>query len=160
MLGAIPRVVSVACVLAALPAAAADTGKVPITTTSAEARDLYIKGRDLTERLKATDGRKFFQQALEKDKDFALGYLGLSTTAASPREFFDSASKGAALAAKVSPGERDLLLANEAAAKGDFPTQEQHLTALVKAFPNDERAQTLLGTYYFVRQNYTKSIEH
>lgn len=161
MFGAIrPRVLPLAWALIAVPALAADTGKVPITTTSAEARTLYLQGRDLTEKLRATDGRKFFQQALAKDPDFALAYLGLANTAGTAKEFFDASSKGAALAGKVSPGERDMLLANQAGGQGDVPAQEQHLTALVKAFPNDERAQTLLGTYYFGRQNYAKAIEH
>jgi len=148
--------------LAALSAtvSAAETGKVPITTTSEDARKLYLQGRDLTEKLRATDARKYFNQAVEKDKNFALAYLGLANTAGTAKEFFDAASQGAALAASVSPGERDLLLATDAIAKGDVAGQERHLTALVKAFPGDERAQTLLGTYYFGLQDYAKAIEH
>jgi len=38
----------------ALSAHAATTDKVPIATSSPEARDLYLKGRDLAERLRAT----------------------------------------------------------------------------------------------------------
>ena len=55
-------------------------GKIPITTSSAEARDLYLKGRDLAEKLRATDARRFYEQAVEKDKNFALGYVGLANT--------------------------------------------------------------------------------
>jgi tetratricopeptide (TPR) repeat protein len=146
--------------VSAVAGAATETGKVPITTRSDEARTLYLQGRDLTERLRATDARSFFEQALTKDKDFALAYLGLANAANTAKEFFDAASRGAALADKVSPGERDMLLAVEAAAKGDVAGQERHLTALVAAFPNDERAQTLLGTYYFGRQAYGTAIEH
>ena len=57
-------------------------GKIPITTSSTEARDLYLKGRDLAEKLRATDARRFYEQAVEKDKNFALGYVGLANTRA------------------------------------------------------------------------------
>ena len=74
-------VVLMALVGAALGAAyaqAQETGKIPITTASAEARALYLKGRDLAEKLRATDARRFYEQAVEKDKGFALGYVGLA----------------------------------------------------------------------------------
>ena len=134
--------------------------KVPITTASEEARKLYLQGRDLSEKLRATDARKYFEQAIQKDKDFALAYLGLANTAGTAKEFFDAASRGAALADRVSAGERAMLLANDAIAKGDVAGQERQLTELVKAFPGDERAQMLLGNYHFGRQNYAKAIEH
>ena len=35
-----------------------------------------------------------------------------------------------------------------------------HYTELVRLFPNDERAQTLLGNVYFGRQDYETAIEH
>jgi hypothetical protein len=54
--------------------------KVPITTSSAEARELYLKGRDLAERLRATDARRFYEQAVARDANFALGYIGLANT--------------------------------------------------------------------------------
>ena len=151
-------------VLSASAGAAPQTGKpgdkIPITTASEEARKLYLQGRDLSEKLRATDGRRYFEQAIQKDKDFALAYLGLANTAGTAKEFFDAASRGAALADRVSAGERAMLLATDAIAKGDVVGQERQLTGLVKAFPGDERAQTLLGTYYFGRQNYAKAIEH
>ena len=49
------------------------SGKIPITTSSEEARALYLKGRDLAEKLRATDARRFYEQAVAKDKNFALG---------------------------------------------------------------------------------------
>ena len=38
--------------------------KIPITTSSEEARRLYLQGRDLFEKLRGTDARKFFEQAV------------------------------------------------------------------------------------------------
>jgi len=55
--------------------------KIPITTSSNEARKLYLEGRDLLEKLRATDARHLFEQAAAKDPNFALAYVGLANTA-------------------------------------------------------------------------------
>jgi tetratricopeptide (TPR) repeat protein len=159
------RVRPLALVLAALCATAgaaesAKAGKIPVTTASEDARKLYLQGRELSEKLRFTDSRGYFEQALQEDSDFALAYLGLANSAGTAKQFFDNSARGAALAERVSPGEREMLLATEAIARGDLAGQERHLSQLVKDFPNDERAQTLMGTYCFARQDYARAIEH
>ncbi|HET7294619.1 MAG TPA: hypothetical protein VFM88_19510, partial [Vicinamibacteria bacterium] len=135
-----------ACVLAASveaqPAAAA---KVPITTRSEEARQLYLKGRDLVERLRATDARKYYADAAAKDPSFALAQLGLANSAGTAKEFFEATKAAVALSSNASEGERLMVLGVDAAAKADFPAQKGYYTKLVAAYPNDERAQNLLG---------------
>lgn len=134
--------------------------KIPITTTSEEARTLYLKGRDLAERLRATDARRFYEQAVAKDQNFALGYLGLATTSGTTKEFIDATTRAASLAPNVSEGERHMLLGLEAGMKGNPAAVLTHYTNLVGLFPNDERAQTLLGNTYFGRQDYEKAVTH
>ena len=41
--------------------------KIPVTTTSEEARALFLKGRELSERLRGTDAHDYFLQAVELD---------------------------------------------------------------------------------------------
>ena len=53
---------------------AASATKIPITTSSDDARQLYMKGRDLAEKLRATDARRLYEQAIVKDPNFALAY--------------------------------------------------------------------------------------
>ena len=134
--------------------------KVPITTSSEDARKLYLEGRDLAEKLRATDARRFYEQAVAKDKDFALAYVGLAGTSGTAKEFFDSVSQAAALAGRVSEGERHLVLGLDAGAKGDPAGQERHYTELVRLFPRDERAHNLLGNVYFGRQEYATAVKH
>ncbi len=144
------------------PALAAQTSaaKVPITTSSEEARQLYVKGRDLTERLRATDARKYFEQAVAKDASFAMGYVGLATSAGTNKEFIDAVTRAATLAGRVSDGERHLIQGLEAIMKGDPAGQERHYTEMVRLYPDDERAHNLLGNIYFGRQDYGKAVQH
>jgi tetratricopeptide (TPR) repeat protein len=136
----------------------AKSDKVPITTASEDARKLYVDGRDLLERLRGTDGRRLFEQAVGKDPNFALAYVGLANTSGTNREFVDAVTKAVALADKVSEGERHQILALDSALKGDPAGNLTHVKELVRLFPNDERAHTQLGVLYFGRQDYPSAI--
>ena len=48
-------------------AAAEHDTEVPVTSTSEEARKLYLEGRGLSDQLRAHDARKLFEQAAAKD---------------------------------------------------------------------------------------------
>jgi tetratricopeptide (TPR) repeat protein len=133
--------------------------KVPVTTASAEARNLYLKGRDLAEKLRATDARRFYEQAVQKDDTFALGYVGLANTSGTNKEFIDAVTRAVALSGSVSPGELHVIRGLEANMKGDPAGVLTHYTELVRLFPNDERALTLLGNTYFGRQEYEAAIK-
>jgi tetratricopeptide (TPR) repeat protein len=133
-------------------------GKIPITAASEEARALYVKARDLAEKLRATDAHALYAQALAKDKDFALAHLGFANTSATTKDFFESLGRAVALADKVSPGEALLIRGTDAGAKGDLTRQRDLYEKLTRQFPQDERAQLLLGNYHFNRQDYPACI--
>jgi tetratricopeptide (TPR) repeat protein len=156
---AVVLVVSACAALTVVFAQAPATGdKMPITTASPEAKKLYVDGRDLLERLRGTDGRRLFEQAVAKDQNFALAYVGLANTSGTNREFVDAVTKAVALADKVSEGERHQILALEAGLKGDPAGNLTHVKELVRLFPNDERVHTQLGVLYFGRQDYPNAI--
>lgn len=52
--------------------------RIPITTKSEQARDLFREGMALCERFHLDEARVKMQAAIDLDHDFALGYLGLS----------------------------------------------------------------------------------
>ena len=159
------RVVFALLVVCAISAPASSqtataAGKISITSSSEEGRALYLKGRDLAERLRATDARRFYEQAAAKDTSFALAYVGLANTSGTNREFVEAVTKAVALAPKVSEGERHMVLALDAGLKNDPAGVLRHYTELVALFPKDERAQTLLANTYFGRQEYQRAIDH
>jgi tetratricopeptide (TPR) repeat protein len=138
--------------------APASTAKVPITTTSEEAKALYSKGRDLTEQLRNQEARKLFEQAVAKDSTFALAHYNLALTSASPKEFFQHVTHAVALADKASEGERLLILGLQANANADQPKALQYAEELVAKYPQDERAHLNLGNIYGGQQQNDKAI--
>jgi tetratricopeptide (TPR) repeat protein len=135
-------------------------GKIPVTTSSAEAKDEFLKGRDQFEKLLITDSIAHFQKAVALDSGFAWAELGLANSAPTGKEFFEHLSKAVSLADKASNGERLLILATQAGANNNAVKQKEHLDQLVAAYPNDERAHFNLGGYYFGQQDFPKAIEH
>ncbi len=141
-------------------AAKTDSGKIPVTTASEEARAAFLQGRDLSEKLLIQDSIQHFDRAISLDPSFALAELNRANVSPTGKEFFEHLNKAVSLAGKASNGERLLILGNEAGANGNAVKQKQLLDELVAAYPNDERAHFNLGGYYFGQQEFSKAIEH
>ena len=137
----------------------ADGGKIPVTTSSAEAKAEFLKGRDNFEKLLITDSIAHFQKAASLDPGFASAELALANSAPTGKEFFEHLHKAVGLADKASDGEKLLILATEAGANANPAKQKEHLDGLVAAYPNDERAHFNLGGYFFGQQQYAQAIE-
>src|SRR5256885_5643466 len=105
------------------PPAPATSGKIPVTTTSEEAKKEFLQGRDLAEKLLAQDSLQHFDKALALDPDFASAELARANNSPTAKEFFEHLNKAVSLADKASDGEKLLILANQAAANGDVPKQ-------------------------------------
>ena len=159
-LGCAILVASCASASGASAQSAGTLDKVPVTTSSADARRLYLEGRDLAEKLRLTDARRLYSQAVAADGTFALAYIGLANTSGTTKEFIDATTRAASLAGGVSEGERHIILAVEAGMKGNPAGVLTHYNELVRLFPNDERALTLLGIVYFGRQDYDNAIKY
>lgn len=134
--------------------------KIPITTSSDEARALFLEGRQLVERLRAAEARELFQRAIELDENFAMAHLALANTSTTARDYFDAVDEAVEKAHLVSEGERHMIYAQDAGIRRDPASQRKHLEALVTEFAQDERAHSQLGVYHFGRQDYETAIEH
>jgi tetratricopeptide (TPR) repeat protein len=133
--------------------------KIPITTTSEGARESFLQGRDLFERLQAQESRQYFERAVAEDPNFAMGYLFLSFAQPSNKGFFENLDKAVALVENASDGEQLWILGVEAGTNA-FPMKQRELyQKLVELYPSDERAHNLLGTNYFGQQEYEMAID-
>ena len=140
--------------------AVSENGKIPITTSSEEAKKEFQTGRELFEKLLAQDSIQHFDKAIALDPNFASAELGRANSAPTAKDFFDHLKKAVNLADKVSEGERNFILANQAGANGRPAEQKEYLDKLAAAFPEDERVQFNLGGYYFGLQDYDSAISH
>jgi len=137
---------------------AENKGAVAITTSSEEARKLYLEGRALSEQLRAHDGRQLYQQAAAKDPAFAMAHYQLALNSATAKDFFDHLNKAVALSDKVTDGERLMILALQAGGNADPAKALTYQQELVTKYPGDERAHFLLGNGFFGQQQYEKAI--
>lgn len=150
-----------AAITVTLPAcsvSANDTGKIPITTSSKKARELYLEGRDLQERLRANEARALFEQATTEDPNFALAFYGRALTATTAKPFFDNLKTAMDLADKASDGEKLLIKGLQAGADGNTAKQREFFTKLVALYPEDERAHNSIAGFYFGQQEYETAI--
>lgn len=134
-------------------------GKVPITTNSQEALQDFLKGRQLFENLLAQESLKYFEQAINKDPNFAFARLYYANAQPTPKGFFNEFDKALALVDKVSDGERMWILGVQSAVNGMPLKQREFFQKLCEAYPNDERAHGLLGNHYFGQQMYKEAID-
>lgn len=136
-----------------------ESRKIPVTTSSADARQQYVKGRTLGENLRAHDSRQFLTKAAAEDPGMALAHYSLALNAPTAKDFFEHLKRAVALSDKASEGERLMILGLQAGANADTKLQRTYYERLVAAYPRDERAHFLLGGSYFGGQNYGKAIE-
>jgi tetratricopeptide (TPR) repeat protein len=120
----------------------AQTKEMPVTA-SKEALALFLQGRAKIDNLE--DPGTLFDQAIENDPDFAMAYLFAGRT---NQEFARNLEKAVSLADKVSPGEREWILAARDQAEGDAAGRKGHLDRLVALHPKDPRAHEQVGNYY------------
>ncbi len=140
-------------------APAANSGAVPVTSASEEARKLYLEGRALSEQLRAHDGRERFTQAVAKDPSFAMAHYQLAANSATAKDFFEHMREAVKLSGNVSEGERLMILAQEAGGNAQPAKALAYQRELVAKYPNDERAHFLLGGGYFGQQQFDEAID-
>ena len=138
--------------------APAEGDQVALTTASDEARSLYLRGRALSEQLRAYDARKLFEQAAAKDPTFALAHYDLALTSPTPKEFLSHLNEAVTLSSKASEGERLMILALQAGVNGDSKKSLEYTQELAVKYPRDARAQAQLGFAYAGRQEFEKAV--
>ena len=141
-------------IAAAVPAVFAQSKDMPLTG-SKEALALFRQGLEKSENLE--DPGTLFDQAVQKDPNFAFGYLYAGQNNV---EFRQNIEKAVSLADKASPGEREWILAAQDQNNGNQAGQLAHLEKLAKLYPNDKRVHELMGQYYRTIGDDTTALRH
>lgn len=133
-------------------------GKIPITTSSDKARELYLTGRTYLENIRAFEAREYFESAIEHDPNFALAHLQLALTKDSRDALIGGLQEAEKLSAGASEGEQLMIEAALAAAEGRRAEQIDKIKELIELYPMDERVQTQLGTAYFIEGKFDSAV--
>jgi tetratricopeptide (TPR) repeat protein len=137
-----------------------DEGKIAVTTLSAEAKNDFLTGRELFEKLRARESLEYFEKAYNKDNKFVMAYYYHSLANPTNKGFFQDLNNALANVNSVSEGEKLIIQALKAGVDGNQKLQEDYLTKLVELYPDDERAHQQLGQFYFGQQKYDLAVQH
>jgi len=114
--------------------------QMPITTSSEEARELFLKGREIAEEIQISESDSLFNLAIQLDPEFALAYLFLRNNVG-----FSKAKK---LINKVSPGEKLLINSWSAFHTGNLLFREK-IDSLIILYPKDKHCLYYAGALWF-----------
>ena len=134
-------------------------GKIPMTTSSGMARSHFLAGRQFVDNLRLTDAIADFQESSGDRFQFRtripLSRTNGPRTPDSSSLIWRKPSNSPLGFQKVNGCGFSVFVPR---ASGDPASQKSYLTKLVAAFPEDERAHTLLGILHFGLQEYAEAV--
>lgn len=141
---------------------APEAGIVPITTTSAQARDLYIHAMVKLENLHGQEAMQDFRKAVQLDPDFAMAniIIGFPTIdpIVEPAERAAVLSKANAAKAKVSRGEQLIIEWVTNTKQGHMVGAIQAMNEALDEYPNDRHLAWLAGVWLENQQQWKRAI--
>jgi tetratricopeptide (TPR) repeat protein len=132
--------------------------RVPVTTNSQEARDHYLIGRDLMDKLRIPEARRHLEQAVARDSTFAIAHYDLALSEATNQGFLEHLTRAVDLSETASDGERLMIMALHAGANANPVEQRKLYEQLAAAYPLDPRAHFLLGFSQAGQQQFEAAI--
>ena len=148
------------CMMLLATAALKAQEKMPITTSSDEARELFIEGRDLYENFKVPQSIPYFKKAVQLDPTFALAHLYLSNEQTGGADADKHFKKALELSGQVSKSEKYQIQYFKAYREGNRPKMKEHLDALLSEYPDDERTHYWMSLFWFEQDELDKAAEY
>ncbi len=137
--------------------------KIPITTTSNEAKDYFLLALQYENKRENEKALEYVNKALDLDSTFAMAYMKKAILSGN----FDLAKQQLGKAMEyvdgVSPGERLWIKGrNDFYGNGEEFNEYEHFKQLVENYPEDENANYLFGLINFSHGNHEmeKAIGH
>lgn len=134
-----------------------------VTTTSLEAYNYFLRGREDFEKYYFDDARKFLEKAVEIDSTFAIAYLYLAWAyefLANYKARNEVYEKAKTFAQKATGKERLWIEAAYASAIERNPEKRFHiLKQMAKKYPKEKRVHFSLAAYYQGKKLFYEAIE-
>ncbi|HEV2990659.1 MAG TPA: tetratricopeptide repeat protein, partial [Candidatus Angelobacter sp.] len=132
--------------------------EVPLTTSSPEARQLFLKGREARENWHLPEALDAWRAAAQKDPKFALAHVYVSFYTPDPKEELSARSAAKRLATGASPGEQLLIRWFTGAKEGDFIPAIFAMNDLLAQFPKDKWLLFQAGRWLILQRRWDKGI--
>ena len=135
---------------------------IDLTTSSMEAYNYFLRGREDYEKFYFADAQKFLEKAIALDSKFAIAYLILSEAANQLGDFNrreETLRNAYRYSAAASEKERLLIAANYAQTiERDSDKRLRLLLELARKFPDEKYAHYGLGYFYDGRREYAEAV--
>ena len=131
--------------------------EMPVSTSSAKARELF--GRALTdyENLYLERANIGWRAAVQADPNFALAYVFIAYNSSDPAEAKAAQEKAKLLAAKASPGERLLIQWITSVKENNFIAGISAMNDMLEMFPKDKHLAFLAGNWMMGQNSYEQA---
>jgi tetratricopeptide (TPR) repeat protein len=134
-----------------------------VTTTSMDAYNYFLRGREEYEKFYHVEAAKFLEKAVSLDSTFAMAYLYLArcySSRSNTRALNENLIKAKALATRASEKERLYIEAWYAEViDKDLKRRFEILKAMEERFPKEKRVCAELGIYYQKQAMYKEAFE-
>ena len=123
------------------------TKTMPITTTSAKARELYYKGMDDYENLYLERCNDDWRAAVKEDPSLAVAWAWIAFNSGNPEEISAARGKAKSLAPKLTPGEQLMISWVVKVQEGDFIGGITAMNDMLEMYPRDKHLLYLAANW-------------
>ena len=120
---------------------------LPVTTTSAKARELYYKGMEDYENLYLERCNEDWRAAVKEDPNLAVAWAWIAFNSGNPEEVSAARAKAKELAPKLTPGEQLMIAWISKVQEGDFLGGITAMNDMLEMYPHDKHLYYLAGNW-------------
>jgi tetratricopeptide (TPR) repeat protein len=124
-----------------------ESNALPITTSSAHARELYLKGVTDYENLYLERCNEDWRAAVKEDPNLALAWAWIAFNSSNPQEVSTARAKAKELAPKLTPGEQLMVSWIAKVQEGDFLGGITAMNDMLEMYPHDKHVLYLTGNW-------------
>jgi tetratricopeptide (TPR) repeat protein len=140
------------------PAQKIASGKLPVTTSSAQARKSFEKAMREFEEYRYPETLQDLREATKADPNFAQAFILISRMSTHPAEQAATRKRARQLASKVSPSERLLIAWLAGAQEDNYIPAIAAMNDLLAKYPRDQRLAYLAGDWLLGQQRYEQAV--
>ena len=125
----------------------AETATLPVTTSSAKARALYVKGMEDYENLYLERCNDDWRAAVKEDPTLALAWAWIAFNSGNPQEVSAARGKAKELSPKLTAGEQLMVAWISKVQEGDFIGGITAMNDMLEMYPRDKHLLYLAGNW-------------